>query len=533
LKFGKYKKYYLSNEIDRKVNKPFVLDGNGSTLIRNYKDVTEASNSILSLSGVSKNRKALNKDLEAGSDLMTLDNTLGIEAGMGLILYSNELYGLESIGTKAVHHHYKGLMSKVVKVVDAFTIQIADKIPYHFDAEQIKRLEFYDVIPIKIQNLNFSMVDVGGTIKLYELFLRNLFDVQVVGCNFVPNGYTAISAAALYNSLIKNIYIEAPKEGNSNILGVYGIVPSLNVNVVYDSIYARPMTHGIAFTKEPSFNVVVKNSSLKAVIEEANGFDSHSSFQISVENCEIWGAQGNYGFFEFKNCKMHNSADASHIWKERQSGAAGRLNVIIRDSELSFSNNESTTIFKVQVPIDSSNIYHLINCKVQLLNDPEAYTYMINSTKKVNPKAKINPVTIEGCSFYGNAKLYFPRKSKDTVACINRGKFTFKNNTYSNLIMLQPNYNQFGDWLVEGNKPNGQNSNFKIDIQNTDANYILQKNELVGEAFTIQGNKGSFLFKNNKIANSGKNIFINNENSVFQNNTHLTGTQIEIDGAKK
>lgn len=531
LKFGKNKKYYLSSEIERKVGKPFILDGNGSTLIRNYQDITETDNSILSFSGISLFKKALNKDLETGGDLLTLDNTIGIEAGMGLILYSGELYGSESIGTRAVHHHYKGLMSKVVKVVDAFTIQIADKIPYHFDAEQIKRLDFYNIIPIKIENLSFSMLDVGGTIKVNELLLKSLFNVQVIDCNFMPNGYSAITASAIYNSLVKNIYIEAPKNGNSNFLGVYGIVPSLNVNVVYDSIYARATTHGIAFTKEPSFGVTVKNSSLKATIEEANGFDSHSSFQITIENCEIWGAQGNYGSFEFKNCKMHNSAEASHIWKERQSGAAGRLNVIIRDSELSFSNNESTTIFYVQAPIDSSNTYQLINCKVTLLNNSEAYTYLVNTTKKVNPAAKINPVSIEGCSFYGNAKLFFPRNSKDTLDFINKGKFTFKNNTYSNLIMLQPCDTKFSEWLIEGNKPNGPKSNFKIDIQNEDANFVIEKNQIVGEAFTIQNNKGSFIFRKNSISNVGKNIFSNNENAVFQNNTYQEGVQIE--GEKK
>lgn len=527
LKFGKNKKYYLSSEIERKVSKSFALDGNGCTLIRNYKDITETDNTILSFSGISRFQKALSKDLETGGDLLTLDNTIGIEAGMGIIIYSKELYGIEYIGTRAVHHHYKGLMSRVVKVVDAFTIQIADKIPYHFDAEQIKRLDFYDIIPIKIENLNFSMLDVSGTIKVNELLLKSLFNVQVITCNFVPNGYTAITASAIYNSLIKNIYIEAPKNGNSNYLGVYGIVPSLNVNVVYDSIYARATTHGIAFTKEPSFGVTVKNSSLKAMIEEANGFDSHSSYQITIDNSEIWGAQGNYGSFEFKNCKMHNSAEASHIWNERQSGAAGRLNVTIRDSELSFSNNESTTIFKVQEPIDSSNSYQLINCKVTLLDNPIAYTYMVNRIKTGNSRAKIKPVSIVGCSFYGSAKLYFPRKSKDSVEFGSRGKFTFKNNTYSNLIMLQPNDQLFGEWLVEGNKPNNKKSSFKLQIQNADAAFTVQNNVLMGETFTIQNNNGSFIFKNNTISNFGKNIYVDNENSVFQNNTYQEGVQIE------
>ena len=66
------------------------------------------------------------------------------------------------------------MISKVVKVVDAFTIQIADKVPYHFDAEQIRRLDFYDIFPITIKNLNFSLYNVSGTIKLNQLYLQNL-----------------------------------------------------------------------------------------------------------------------------------------------------------------------------------------------------------------------------------------------------------------------------------------------------------------------------------------------------------------------
>lgn len=527
LKFGKNKKYLLSKEIELKINKSFIINGNGSTLIRSYKDISEDNSTILSFSGVSKMRKVVNQDLRTGSDLIVLDNTIGIKAGMGFTLYSNELYGIESIGDKSVHHHYKGLIGKVLKVVDAFTIQLADKIPYHFDAAQIKRLDFYDIFPITVNNLNFSLLEASGTVKVDELKLKNVFDINIQDCNFIPNGYTAISASGVYNSIIKNIYIEGPKAGNQDYLGVYGIVPSLNVNVIYDNIYARAITHGIAFTKEPSFSVKVINSNLKAKNLHANGFDSHSSFLVSIENCEIWGAQGNYGTFVFTNCKMHNSNSASHIWNERQSGAAGRLNVTFKDCEFIFSEKESTNIIYMQSPIDSSNTYLVEHCKIKLPNNPEAFTYMINRRKNVNPSAKIKAVTFKDCSFYGSAKLYFPRNSKDTVACTHRGTFVFQNNLYGNLIMLQPNTNLFGEWLIEGNKPLGPESNFQISIQNTDANFNFNKNELAGSPFKIQQNSGKLIFRNNSINNTGKNIFSKNENLVFQNNSYPGNVIIE------
>jgi hypothetical protein len=96
------------------------------------------------------------------------------------------------------------------------------------------------------------------------------------------------------------------------------------------------------------------------------------------------------------------------------------------------------------------------------------------------------------------------------------------------LLMFNPDDDLFGDWFVEGNNPNSQKSNFQIVIQNTKANFVLQNNYLVGEAFTIQNNSGNFIFKNNNISTVGKNVFINNENSVFQNNSYPANVMIEV-----
>jgi hypothetical protein len=59
---------------------------------------------------------------------------------------------------------------------------------------------------------------------------------------------------------------------------------------------------------------------------------------------------------------------------------------------------------------------------------------------------------------------------------------------------------------------------------------------LVGKEFIIKDNRGSFIFKGNKIANgkqtsefqTAKNVFINNENAVFQDNTYKSDIQIEL-----
>jgi hypothetical protein len=457
---------------------------------------------------------------------------------MGLIVYSKELFGKEQMannpdGSEKWHYHNKGMMSKVVKVVDAFTIEIADEVPYNFDAEQVIAVDFYDIIPITIQNLNFSVANPSGKALLGQLFLRNLFNLNVIDCKFVPNGYSAIRTAGIYNGLIKNIYIEAPKNGDNTYLGVYGIIPSLNVNTIYENIYSRAITHGIAFSGEPSYGVKIKNSNLKAMNLESSGLDSHSSFDVKIENSEIWGSQGNWGSFEFVNCKLHNPEEGNAVWIERSSGGDGRLSVIIRNSEIIFVKQPLTTLLYMQSPKDSSNTYQIINCKVKLTNFPNASTNLLSYKPNISTGTKIKSVTIEECSFIGNSKLLFPKKIKGDRAYQKKGTFTFKNNTYNNLFMTNPDDDLFGDWIIEGNKPNSQKSNFLINIQNEDANYVFDKNQLVGEKFVIQNNTGSFIFKNNSISNIGKNIFVNNENSVFQNNDYQAGIEIEVVGARK
>jgi hypothetical protein len=186
----------------------------------------------------------------------------------------------------------------------------------------------------------------------------------------------------------------------------------------------------------------------------------------------------------------------------------------------------------MHTPVDSSNTYQIINCKVTLANVPHAYTNLVNPTATKNSGAKIKPVTFEGCSFFGDARLFFPKKLKGSQPYQSKGEFIFINNTYDNLYLENLNDDLFGKWIIEENKPNGPKGNFKIDIQNEDANFIFEKNKMVGETFTIQGNKGSFIIKENSISNVGKNIFLNNENAVFQNNTLLTGVIVEQNSSR-
>ncbi|HEY9113055.1 MAG TPA: LamG-like jellyroll fold domain-containing protein, partial [Bacteroidales bacterium] len=537
---GIEKQYYIKNQIFHTVLREVNLDGRGSKIIRKYPDMTTGE-SILRFTGSIVATKTVTADLQEGQLNLVLNNTTGLTEQMGIELLSNELFGKEYMGGSSWHYHYKGLLSKI-QSIDGNTITMTDSIPHDFIASNISAVRFYHVYPVAIKNLNFGSENISGTNKMNQLVVSQLFDVELNNITCNPLGYAGVSTKSIYNGFFNKITCIKPGAGEDNYtFGVYGIIPDLNVNCVYDSIYGRATTHGIAFTNEPSYNTVVRNSDFKASWEGSNGVDSHASKWIKFENCIIYGAQGNWGTFIFENCEMHEIANGqAHIWNERE--GAGRGNLEVYFSNCNFytivNGTKATNMFwRTPVLENSTNKYTIVNSNFYLEN---TISYLFN-TCNFGSATDIQPITVEGNQFYGSGTLYLP-KNYNTVPSTQNGVFTFKSNVYSLVYWSSPPFDQFQTIDILNNTPANENtSDFYVSWDNRGGNINFKDNVFVGSCFWIKDCSGNIVFDNNEIYNykikssSGykdRNYLTGNSNLTFTNNNlynnywTLTGNQL-------
>lgn len=514
---GVNKQYYIKNQILYTVDKAINLDGRGSRIFREYADMTTGEN-ILMLTGSISTTKIATTNLVAGQLTMEINNTEGLETQMGIELLSNELYGKEYMGGSSWHYHYKGMLSKI-QSIDGNTITMVDSIPHDFLATEVSSVRFYNIYPVIIRNLNFGSENITGSNKMNQLVVRQLFDVELNNITCSPLGYSGIGTKSIYNGYFSKITCLKPGAGEDNyVFGVYGIIPDLNVNCIYDSIYTRATTHGIAFTNEPSYNVIVKNSDFKASWYGSNGVDSHASKWVKFQNCIIYGAQGNWGTFIFDNCEMHEIANGqAHIWNEREGAGRGNLEVIFKNCNFYTKANgsSSTNIFwRTPVLETSTNIYTIVNSNFYLENN---ISYLFNSTN-FGTASNIKPIRIEGNHFYGTGTLYLP-KNYGTTPSSSGGVFTFQNNVYSTIRWTSPPFDQFETINIVNNTPADDNtSDFWVEWDNRSGNVNFSENVFVGTCFWMKDCNGNITFENNEFHN-----YKLKSNSTYKDRNYITG----------
>lgn len=521
------KQYYIKKQILNTVIKEINLDGRNSRIFRKYADMVTGE-SILKFTGSVATTKTITQDLTNGQFSMEVNNTTGLSVGMGIELLSNELYGKEYMGGSSWHYHYKGLLS-TIQSIDGNTIIMTDSIPHNFIASEVSAVKFYNIFPVTIKNLNFGSENITGTNKMNQLVVSQLFEVELNNITCSPLGYAGISIKSIYNGYFNKITCLKPGTGEDDyVFGVYGIIPDLNVNCVYDSLYTRATTHGIAFTNEPSYNVIVKNSDFKASWYGSNGVDSHASKWVKFQDCIIYGAQGNWGTFIFENCEMYEVANGlSNIWNEREGASRGNLQVFFTNCNFYTKSNGSklTSMFYRYPTVETStNKYTIVNNNFYLEN---TMSYLFNKVS-FGTATDIQPIIVENNSFYGSGTLYLPQ-NYGTTPSTNGGVFTFKNNQYNLVYWTSPPFDQFETINITNNTPLEENtSDFWVNWDNRPGNVNFTGNVFVGTCFWIKDCSGNILFDNNEIYNNklkssssykDRNYITGNSNLVFTNNT--------------
>lgn len=538
-RLGLNKNYYITKQLLITVINEININGNGSNIFRRYADLA-ANECILSFTGSSAFTKSLTTNLVGGQMSMVVDDATGLQVGMGIELLSNELYGKEDMGDGKWHYHYKGLLSEIISI-NGNTIVMADTVPYNFIASEVTSLKFYSVYPLSLKNINFSSENITGTRQMTQLRLSKLFDVNISDVVFSPLGYSGLTTSSIYNGGFHKITLLAPTSGGDDYtFGVYGIIPSFNVNCIFDSIYGRARTHGIAFTNSPSYNVVVKNSNFKANNNVSNGADSHASHWIKFENCTIYGFQGNWGTFIFDNCDMY-ACGGNTVFNEREGSSRGGPSVFFTNCNFYTSASSSgKTLFYRYANDDTSTFtgqYTIINNVFYLDNN---LTYLTTAASP-GPATNIRPFRVENNVFYGTGTLYLPKHFSTTPAT-NGGVFAFKSNSYSKIKWNSPPLDQFQTIDIIGNVPVNENtSDFWVNWDALAGNVNFKDNVFVGTNFWILNCTGNILFDNNQIHNNilkstssykNRNYLCNNINLNFTNNNlwnnqwTLTGNQL-------
>jgi hypothetical protein len=524
---GVTKDYYTSKTIFQKATGAITLNGRGSKLERRYADL-KATEQILYISGVAAKTTTVTADLVAGATTMQVADVTGLTPGMGIELKSSELYGKEDMGQGNWHLHYKGLLSKIASV-SGTTVTMTDPIPYAFGAASITSAMFFNIYPVTVKNLNFASMNIVGKNQMTQLTMRDLFRVVVDNVVCDPLGYSCLSANGIYDGHFSNIKAIAPaKGGDDYTFAVYGVIPSLNVNSTYEKIYGRARTHGIAFSGSPSYNVVVRNSDFKAENGSSNGGDSHASHWVRFENSTIYGFQGNWGTFQFDNCKMYDHLDSRSDFNEREGASRGGPDVTFTNCDFYATADASsprTIIYRYDNDPDSTMTgkYTIRDSRFHLEN---AITYLIRAASP-GPATNIRPFTVENNEFTGSGTLYLP-KSLSNVPTTKGGVFSFKNNRYSKVKWSSPPLDQFQTTDVVGNTPVSTTaSDFVIDWSAKHGNVNLRDNTFVGTCLSIKNCLGEIVFDNNDFFNDlpakSTNSLTNNPKLDFTNN-RLHGT---------
>jgi len=525
-RLGVNKNYYIKNQILQDVTKEINLDGRGSRIFRKYADLS-SNGYILKLDGVIAMEKTLTANLTKGQFTMNVNNTSGLSNNMGVEILSNELYGKEDMGGGDWHYHYKGLLSKI-KSISGNKITLEDTIPFNISSSQVWAVRFYTVIPVTIKNLKFSAENITGTKHINNFALSQLFDVELDNITCNPLGYLGISTNSIYNGIFKNITCIEPVSGGDNYHhGVYGIVPQLNVNCRYENIHVKSITHGIAFTNEPSYNVLVKDSYFKASWYQSNAVDSHASHWVKFENDTIYGAQGNWGTFIFDNCEMYEVANGLHdIWNEREGASRGNLEVNFNNCNfytLDNGNTVTSIIYRQPSISTETNKYTITNSNFYLENEA---SYLSNAASP-GSATNIRPFRVEGNNFYGNGTLCLPKEYNSTPTT-QGGVFTFKNNQYSLIYWSSPPIDQFQTIDILNNSPvNANTSDFWVNWDGSTGNVNFKYNNFVGTCFWIKDCTGNIVFDDNDIYNDklksssgykNRNYVTGNNNLIFTNN---------------
>ncbi|HEY9114246.1 MAG TPA: LamG-like jellyroll fold domain-containing protein, partial [Bacteroidales bacterium] len=533
------KNYYIKNQIIQNVTKEINLDGRGSRIFRKYADVS-THEYIVRLDGVIATEKTLTASLVKGQFTVNVNNTSGLSNNMGIEVLSNEIYGKEDMGGGNWHYHYKGLMS-TIKSINGNKLTINDTIPFDFNLNDVWAVRFFEVIPVSVRNLTFSAENITGTQHINNFAISQLFDVELDNITCDPIGYLGLSTNSIYNGLFKNITCIEPASGGDNYhFGVYGIVPQLNVNCVYENVHVQSVTHGIAFTNEPSYNVLVKDSYFRSSWYLSNAVDSHASHWVKFENDTIYGAQGNWGTFIFENCEMHEIYNGNHdIWNEREGASRGNLEVFFNNCNFYTEDNGNSAtqiIYRMHSVGTTTTKYSILNSNFYLENDA---TYLSNAVSP-GSATNIKPFWVEGNSFYGNGTLYLPKEYNSTPST-QGGVFTFKNNNYSLVYWSNPPFDQFQTINILNNTPvNANSSDFWINWDGPAGNVNFKYNHFVGACFWIKDCTGNIVFDDNDIYNDqhkssssykNRNYITGNSNLIFTNN-NLYNTYWTLTGNK-
>lgn len=371
----------------------------------------------------------------AGSKTLTLASTAGISVGDVLHILSTEAYTTRS----NVPDVGKQILSRVTRVVDATTVEIADQFPYSISAAGTFTYQWNYGRPrrLELYNVGVEFNSSSGSQTQYGMRIQQCTNVLIDGGR--GRDFTFCECLYLWNYglTIRNVY-SRPQPAPSFLQNNYAIAVGACTNVRIEGCDIVGHRHAIALSNSPCTNVVVQNCNLASTTTAS--FDAHTTNNVVIDNCSLPdGVLLGCGEFLISNSTLGNiKIQPSAICELRAD-----YNSFFRGVEFvncTFNYKMPTSGWNSSIVLrwfgDSANqtlkdlgYIRIRNCSLRQVDGSGgrmgaavAFTGL-----SAEPMTTVGEVTIDGLTCYMGLRGGFASIGTGVVSATNRGTLSMKN----------------------------------------------------------------------------------------------------------
>lgn len=404
-------RYRINGTIDYTTDKTISINGNGAT----FEFYLSNQSNGFQFNGRLKSTKTISGSILKGSDLITLNNTSGIEVDDLLYIKGGNQFA------SSRSYYKRGGTVTVKQVVSSTQLRISFQFPYQIIGGTV---EVYDPVTIDFKNLNIKSMNALPSGD-YGLHVNNGVNVSIDNVT-TDNFNINVHLEHLYNTTINHLETKRSYWTGTTTsygLALYGCTHTNIGNSIFNS-----GRHGLEISGfENSFKTFINNVYASGELGEALGFNMHQSSydliainstfkgvglanNVTLINCSIYegGAlkssdDPKYTNYRFTNCDFlddtfqlriiddgqvsNHTCDKIGSLVIEQSTVYGRLQVdLSRDyKEFYFGTVEINKTNNANVTLNfETNIEQLIfrdykfDLDAQILISPNANTYIDN-----------------------------------------------------------------------------------------------------------------------------------------------------------
>jgi hypothetical protein len=449
--------YLISDALVMDAAVPYLIEGNGSTIVRAYSSY-DAEPEIVYINNVASKNTTVTAAITAGDIQLTVADSADMAIGDMILLESNEVYSTTIIGT-----YGKGFGSIITKIVSSTAVEIADPVPYAFSVTD--------------KTINVKVYAAGNLCAVRDLNLKwtgahnNTTELEGRGLLIMHRLHALVENIRAENC--SQAYLQLVSCVGAEVRHVYGALPQISdegYGLLASACYSCRISHldittsrhtvalsGSASASGPCWNVRFDHCNLRSLgyslALEGVSFDAHCAERVYISDSYLPnGIKFGGGYLYVDNCYISNVSQTT-----------GGFGWVVEHRNTSFQKMVSLhncTIKTVAVAAGSHFVYGLnssyglvdvgdfemINCVVDVATD----TDLIGGDWT-------NITSVGTWRFEGNVikgKIRYPFGSILSPSAATTGRLFFVNNTVQYMGLDEPVYTStFTDIQIIGNRP--------------------------------------------------------------------------------